>query len=296
MAERHLRGWLPDVPDHRDLPFRLAAPRPAPPTADVGALVNPAPDQSTIGSCVGNSSSSGLEAFYRRAGKGPVDFSRLFVYWHARLLGGFPTSQDTGCYIRDAMKVLAKYGACFEATWPYDISKYTVQPPPAAIAEAEQHQVLYYYRCADLDAIRASIGLDGFPVVGGFSVPDSIYSAETTKTGVVRYPAAGNKILGGHAVLFVGYDDTKRLLKFQNSWGTGWGQGGFGYLPYEFMLNGLADDFWTIRDAEIPAPAPPPPPPPLPPPAPRPTPTPLPRRKRRGFVRPPTPRPIRRGR
>jgi Cysteine protease len=268
--ERNLSGWLPDRPDHRDrilLPMRGALQVPS--AADVSQYCNPPPDQATIGSCVANSSTSALEWLYRKEQKAPVDFSRLYVYYYARQYGGFPTSQDTGCYIRDAIKVLAKQGTCYEQTWPYSINQYKTKPPVNADTEAANHQALYYFRCMDLTAIKTSIGIDGFPVVIGFSVPDSIYSAETESTGIVRYPTSGTRIIGGHAVIAVGYDVNTRLVKFQNSWGTGWGSSGYGFLPFEFFETGLADDFWTVRTVEM-IDYPPPPPPPRPRPRPQP--------------------------
>lgn len=283
MAPRNLRGWLPDVPDHRDFLFRAAPPAAVPPAADVRALLNPPPDQGNLGSCVGNSVTSDAEWVWKKEVGIPADFSRLFVYYEARKIGGFPTSQDTGCFIRDAIKVLANLGVCLESTMPYDVSKFAVAPSSAALKEASEYQALYYYRCTTLDAIKSSIGVDGYPVVGGFSVPESIYSAATSKTGIVSYPAPDEAMVGGHAVIFVGYDDAKQLLTFQNSWGGSWGDGGYGYLPYAYVTNGLADDFWTLRTLEIP---PPPPPPPAPKPTPKPRrPRPAPKPRRRGPVR-----------
>lgn len=253
-ADNNLRGWLPDVPDHRDVPFRIAVPQATPSSADVSSLLNPAPNQINLGSCVANASTSAYEWLFKKEENGAsTDFSRLFIYFYARKLGGFPTNQDTGCYIRDAMKALAKFGTCLETTWPYDLPKFKVEPSKVAIEQALNYQALFYYRCTNLNDIKASIGVDGFPVVGGFSVPASIYSASTTKTGIVSYPGPKDKIIGGHAVIFCGFSDKTRLLTFQNSWGTAWGSKGFGFLPYEFIERGLADDFWTIRSIEIPA-------------------------------------------
>lgn len=251
MDTRNLSGWLPDRPDHRDRILKALPGATIPAVADVSQFCNAVPDQANLGSCVGNSSTSALEWLYRKEKKTPVDFSRLYVYYHARKIGGFPVSQDTGCYIRDAIKVLAKQGTCYEPTWPYILNKFSVQPPPIADTEAAKHQALYYFRCVGLNSIKDSIGVSGYPVVGGFSVPSSIYSAETSRTGIIRYPSGTDKIIGGHAVIFVGFNDSTQLLKFQNSWGTGWGANGYGYLDYKFIQNGLADDFWTVRTIEM---------------------------------------------
>ena len=87
-------------------------------------------------------------------------------------------------------------------------------------------------------------------MVGGFRCPKSLFSEGTTKTGILEYaPTKGFD--GGHAVVFTGYDDVKKLLQFQNSWGESWGDNGYGYLPYAYVDKGYADDFWTIRLAEV---------------------------------------------
>lgn len=61
-------------------------------------------------------------------------------------------------------------------------------------------------------------------------------------------PPATETVLGGHAVMAVGYDDGPGTLLVRNSWGNGWGMGGYFTLPYGYASDGnLAADFWTIR-------------------------------------------------
>jgi C1A family cysteine protease len=293
-SDRNLRGWLPDIPDHRDRPFRLTSPVTPPPAAEVDALLHTAPDQGSIGSCVANAITSGLEWANKKEGAGDIDLSRLWLYLQARLIGGFSAAIDSGCYIRDGMKAAAQLGCCLEETWPYVPANFSVMPPSGAATEAADHQALWYYRCDTLEALKACIGVDGCPVVIGFSVPETIYSPESTRTGVVAFPGPTTKIIGGHAVIVVAYNDNTRLVKFQNSWGADWGDGGYGYLPYAFFEGGLCDDFWTIRTIEIAAPGPAPIPPPSPvPPPPKPRPRPIyhPPPRPRPRPRPPRPRP-----
>lgn len=177
-----------------------------------------------------------------------IQLSRLWLYAKVRQFEGTPLSEDSGAYIRDVFKVMARWGCPAEALYPYDTTKYDMVPPAELDTAAEEHKISLYYRCPDLSTIKASIS-QGFPVVGGFDCPENLFSLGAAKTGIVLFPTSNEKIEGGHAVLFVGYDDGYEggCLEFMNSWGTGWGQDGFGYLPYAFVNRGLADDFWTAR-------------------------------------------------
>lgn len=207
-------------------------------------------DQGELGSCTANSSTSGMEMLYKKLGKQPPQLSRLFVYYATRVwIEHTPASEDSGAEIRDVVKALAKFGTCLEEHWPYDINKFSVEPDGPAKTEALNHQILRYYKILTVEGIKASI-YQGYPVVGGFSVPENMESDECAKTGVVQFPHANEKLVGGHAVLWTGYDDDKQLIQFQNSWSDQWGDHGFGYLPYKFFRTGLASDHWTIRAEE----------------------------------------------
>ena len=88
----------------------------------------------------------------------------------------------------------------------------------------------------------------GYPFVLGFSVYESFESPQVVRTGIAQMPAAGEQLLGGHAVLAVGYDDSAQRFVVRNSWGAGWGMKGYFTLPYAYLLDGnLSDDFWTVR-------------------------------------------------
>lgn len=278
----NITGWRPDRPDHRDrkLP-RHTEDGALPPSADLRPTCPDVVDQGQLGSCTANGSTSAMEFLYKKAGQENPLLSRLYLYYVTRVrVEGTPATEDSGCMIRDVMKALASIGTCKDATWPYDISKFSDSPPPAADAEAAENEILQYLACTDLNAVKQSLA-DGYPVVIGFSVPENMMSDACAQTGIVQYPGPQEQIIGGHCVLAVGYDDAKQLITFENSWGTGWGDQGFGYLSYKFYAdtgNGpLADDCWTIRTEEMPTPPAPPeptPPDPTPPIPPDPDPTP----------------------
>lgn len=249
---RHLHGWRKDRPDHRDLMYHAAHPQlmvmPLPPRVDLRQWCPVIEDQGELGSCTANSSTSGMEYLYKKQlGQDAPALSRIFLYYVSRVkIERIDPADDSGCQIRDVMKALRSFGTCLEKTVPYDTLKFSVEPSATAYAEATKHEILTYYSLANLQSIKTCLA-QGFPAVGGFSVPANMMTDECTRTGMVKFPAPDEQFEGGHAVLFVGYDDANQCLIFQNSWSTAWGVSGFGYLPYQFVLQGLADDFWTVR-------------------------------------------------
>jgi len=241
-------GWKPETPDHRDILFKVPVfTWPLPNKADLSGICTLVEDQKDVGSCTACACTSAMEALYRKANKPSPQLSKLFVYYATRVwIEKSAPGDDSGAQIRNVMKALVKFGACDEALWPYKADMFDKEPSPQAQDNAKSHVILQYQRCQNLTAILRSIA-GGFPVVGGFAVPASMMTPAVHRSGLVPYPKPSEEIIGGHAVKFMGYDLKKKLLKFINSWGTIWGEQGFGYLPFDFVVNNLADDFWAIR-------------------------------------------------
>lgn len=184
-------------------------------------------------------------------GKPDPMFSRLFGYWFTRVgIEGNPPSEDSGCNVRDVFRAYRRWGLCLESTWGYDISKFADQPHAAAQAEALNHQALKFYACMTMYAIKKSI-VDGWPVIFGFDCFDSLDSAETAATGIIRMPQPGEGSIGGHCMMMDSYDDRMRMFSGQNSWGESWGDKGRFHLPYEYWTQGYASDAHTLRTEEI---------------------------------------------
>jgi C1A family cysteine protease len=244
-------GWMPDLPDHRDLPYSAIRMAPAvlPPAVDLRHLCSPVENQRALGSCTGNALAGALEFLEKRDKIPFINLSRLFIYYNERVIE-HSTRSDSGAMIRDGIKTLKKQGVCSEKKWPYLISKFAVKPSPACYKEAKDHQITSYHRLTTVNDMRACLA-EGFPFVFGFTVYESFESQEVARTGVVSMPASRERAIGGHAVLAVGYDDTKRRLLVRNSWGSDWGMKGHFTLPYEYVADrDLSDDFWTIRRGE----------------------------------------------
>lgn len=248
--KRNLRGWKPDRPDHRDRRFRASLVE-VPTSVDLRLFCPPIEDQGALGSCSAHASTSAMEFLYKKAGL-PLSpaFSRLFVYYQTRVaIEQLSAADDSGVPLRAVMKALRTFGACLEPTWPYDMERFASAPGAEALMEGFRHRILQYTSVEGLGGVKACLA-EGFPVVGGFSVPQNAMSEECLRTGVIRFPGK-ETILGGHAVMFVGFDDVRAHLTFHNSWGTEWGDRGYGYLPYQFVQEGLVEDLWTIRQEQI---------------------------------------------
>lgn len=227
---------------------------------------SPVENQGPLGSCTAQAL-IGMVEYLQRAGRGEHDdMSRLFNYKTSRHLLGW--DGDSGAYMRTALKALALFGTPPEAEWPHDIEYFDDEPEAYHYAYAQNFKAMDYTRLDGsgasaeevLDLLKRTL-LDGFPVVFGFTVHDSIAEVSADNGFVIPFPDIHDKVDGGHAVVAVGYDDqyldepatsggTKGALIIRNSWGTAWGEAGYGYLPTDYIRAALARDFWTVFNTE----------------------------------------------
>ncbi|MBU0715223.1 MAG: C1 family peptidase [Verrucomicrobia bacterium] len=291
METRYKLGWLPDVPDTRDIPFVTVfrIPRKLPAHADLRAGCSPVEDQENLGSCTAQALVGALEFLELRALPSPSDkskianppsplkaarghlaqsadvakskisrfrdLSRLFVYYNERAAIG-TVQEDSGAMLRTGIKTLKALGVCRESLWPYEIRRFTAKPTAACFTEAADHQVTAYQRLnrtSPVDALaemKACLAM-GLPFVFGFAVYEHVMSATVARTGRIRLPGKSERMLGGHAVMAVGYQESTRMVLFRNSWGAAWGQAGYGQMPYAYLESRqLSDDFWCIQATE----------------------------------------------
>jgi len=241
-------GWHRDLPDKRDLLLRVP-PVHLPPSVDLRSKQSPIRDQGDLGSCTSFAICALLEYQHMQQKPGTsFDFSELFVYYLERARE-HTLDYDSGAYIRDGMKAVHATGVCTETDWPYDTNKFTMHPSKKAYMDAKLDKTVTYMRVPQNAVSLKSVLVHNYCFVFGFSVYDSFMTQQVANTGIVPMPDfTSEKVVGGHAVECVGYDDTKGVYLCRNSWGTSWGQSGYFSIPDAYVEDSqLCDDFWTVE-------------------------------------------------
>jgi C1A family cysteine protease len=286
-------GWLPDYPDFRDhtrqhdevtarrelagekdsvkdllgeVGVSTDEPSSTPGRTDLRAWCSPIEDQGPIGSCTAQAGVGMVEYFERKAFSRYLDASRLFLYKVTRNL--MRRRGDTGSFLRTTMHAMVLFGLPPEDYYPYDVTKFDKEPPAFCYAYGQSYQPIDYYRLDPpgtspedvLAAVKQNLGAE-LPSMFGFTVFRSIEQADQND-GRIPFPVGQERVVGGHAVVAVGYDDdlviqnidggpeTEGALLIRNSWGQGWGEEGYGWLPYRYVTEGLATDWWSLIKSE----------------------------------------------
>jgi C1A family cysteine protease len=274
-------GWLPPLPDMRDytetkpeiatLVKKLGLPKTKKQTEDLPATVDlrqwcsPIEDQGSIGSCTAQAIVGIVEYFQRRAYEKHLEGSRLFVYKVTRNL--MQVTGDTGAWMRNAMGALVLCGIPDEKYWPYTDAdpQFDQEPPSFVYAVADNYKAVRFF-CHDpagsnlpgktvLENVKKYLAA-GIPSIFGFWGFASFESTDVS--GGIPYPCPNERAQWGHAIVAVGYDNNKKIknllcnqtttgaLLIRNSWGTDWGESGYGWLPYAYVTDKLAMDFWSL--------------------------------------------------
>jgi C1A family cysteine protease len=246
-------NYKPAPQDSRDYIVKANIPNELPTTVDLSSYSTSVKSQGSIGSCTAFAGSALNEIICAKFDKPNLNFSEKFLYYATRVdVMKWPTNEDSGATVRDTLKAMNKFGICLESTFPYlredeKECSFGDLPPPSAYDEAKNYLSTNYANIPigndmfkTLNSMKTLLQ-SGYPFMAGFNTYENFFDGQN---GII--PESQGKIIGGHAVVFVGYDDQKSLLKFKNSWGPDWGDNGYGYLPYSFVLNRNVFDIWTV--------------------------------------------------
>ena len=269
-------GWLPPMPDLRDYTKEKKEIKEfskklgigekklkAASIVDLRQWCSPIENQGTLGSCTAHAGIGVIEYYEKKAFNKHLEGSRLFLYKVTRNL--MQIKGDTGAWLREVMAALVLCGVPDEKYWPYKVADFDKEPDSFIYSIADNYEAIKYF-CHDpqgakipfpavLDSVKKYIEA-GIPSMFGFWGFPSFDSSDVI--GGIPYPGEGEKAEWGHAIVAVGYDDTKKIknlksnktttgaLLIRNSWGTTWGDKGYGWLPYDYVLYNVASDFWSL--------------------------------------------------
>jgi C1A family cysteine protease len=224
-----------------------------PMSVDLRPKCSPIAEQGLMNNCVGFALIGAMEYLENLQSETFVSLSPQFVYYNERLLEGV-TGLDSGAYMSDGIDVVKTYGACELSLWPTDESNLYVKPNAAAYADGLKRKAI---NTSQVDQTQASVMTtlaSGYPVIFGFLAYESFESKLVAETGMVPMPNTSvESVLGGHAMLIVGYDLSTQMFLVRNSWSAGWGIGGYCWMPFAYVLNlNMANSFYVIEGIEWP--------------------------------------------
>jgi C1A family cysteine protease len=215
-----------------------------PESVDLRSKCPPVYDQGNLGSCTACS----VVAAHQFLNKNHYG-SRLFLYYNTRLLDK-TIKFDAGSTLTQTINAGKKFGICPETNWRYIPTKFRNRPTSSSYSTGRKNMIFEAEPIMPtISQLKACLA-EGYPFVCGILVYSSFLSGEVKKTGRVPMPKPGDEILGGHAIVCVGYNQEGWIMR--NSWGPKWGDRGHFYLPFSYLIDEMAADFWKITKVQMP--------------------------------------------
>lgn len=226
-----------------------------PPKVDLRPFMSPIEDQKDTNSCAANATAGAYEYLVKRhLGEDAYDVSRLFIYYNGRFVDDPENIEDEGSYLQSVIAGLKEYGACSEETWTFDPEVVNEEPSEEAYEEAKQFLIEDTELVpTNLEAWKTALA-EGHPIIFGIKLFSSFDKHK--KAGLVPVPTpreTGRESHGGHAMLCVGYSDPDQVFIVRNSWGPEWGDKGYCYIPYRYVMNEEYNfgDSWIIKRIDV---------------------------------------------
>lgn len=223
---------------------------------DLSDGLPPVGSQGQQASCVG-----WAIAYYYRSFQEGVENNRAPANWAEILSPAYVYNQrttgncsrDTGMTMPEGLRIAVSQGIAPWASMPYDGADTCSGPSADARAEAALYTSEGYLNLfagsgtANLHLLKEHL-VSGDPFLIAVPVYSDFYRA-TSRNAVIDVPKQNSTFYGGHALTVVGYDEARQTFKFVNSWGTRWGESGFGYLTYAFVKE-QAWEAWMLIDRD----------------------------------------------
>ena len=244
-SEARTTGYLP-------MAARADAPKYAPSIAvkfgklpnkvDLRPLMRPVDDQGEMPTCVADAVASAYECWLKKASKKDQALSRLFVHYNARWRGA--QEEDGGTAIQLALEGLQKFGACAETLWPREPGHVLTRPGTEAYQDGAATRIHDMAQVPlKLDAWKQALA-EGKPIVFGIALFEP-FDACATRGGMVAMPAPGDLAHLRHflhCLCAVGYSESEKVFIVRNASGSGFGDAGHCYMPYDYVLNPKLND------------------------------------------------------
>lgn len=209
---------------------------------------SPVEDQKSLGSCNACSITGALEFLLRKEGDN-TDLSILYTYYNSRRISG-ETDNDYGSIPAHAAAAIVAFGACRDDLWPYDIARFTQEPPRQCYENAKFFEAVSYARLESYEEVKVSL-TNGVPVIVGADIPKGYYDAADQAGVLPKWGAVNDVTPFGHSMLFVGYDEADQVWIVRNSWGADYGDKGYIKIPYDLVEHcAMLHDIWVIGKLE----------------------------------------------